>query len=212
MNFIVKAGFIAAAGLLLTACSSQSSFESQGSVTDSSTFNFFSSHTAQKNLETKTVKFAPVTAGKNYQVSRTTDAANEVMITAMGLVGTPYRWGGDNQKEGFDCSGLLVDVFSRTLEMNLPRRSVDMSRMQGKIVAKNQLKTGDLVFFSTNRKRNEINHVGLYVGDGRFVHAPRTGRNVTLSRLDSAYWQKTFREAKRVITPQALELAKADIH
>jgi len=211
MNFIVKAGFIAAAGLLLTACSSQSSYESQGSFTDSS-FNFFSSHTAQKNLETAAVKPLPLKAGKNYQVSRTTDAANEVMITAMGLVGTPYRWGGNTQDEGFDCSGLVKNVFAETLDMDLPRRSVDMSRMQGKIVAKNELKTGDLVFFSTNRKRKEINHVGLYVGDGRFVHAPRTGRNVTLSRLDSAYWQKTFREAKRVITPQALELAKADIH
>lgn len=210
MNFIVKAGFIAAAGLLLTACSSQSSYETQGSFTDNS-FSFFS-HAPQKNLESK--KIAPVSqvTGKNYQVSRTTEAANEVMITAMGLIGTPYRWGGNTQDEGFDCSGLIKTVFSETLDMELPRRSVDMSRMQGKSIARKELKTGDLVFFSTDRRRKAINHVGIYVGQNRFVHAPRTGRNVSISSLDSPYWTKTFREAKRVITPQALELAKADTH
>lgn len=211
MNFIVKFGFIAAAGLL-TACSSQSSYESQGEISESSYTGFFSSRSSQKNLESKTIKPAnmPVNV-KNIQVSRTTDAANEVLITAMGLVGTPYRWGGESEKTGFDCSGLIQHVFADTLDMDLPRRSVEMSRMQGKNVAKADLKTGDLVFFSTDKKRKEINHVGIFVGDGRFVHAPRAGRNVTLSKLDTPYWQKTFREAKRVITPKALALAKVDI-
>lgn len=208
MNFIIKAGFIAAAGLLLTACSSQSSYESQGSFTEDSSFSFFS-HTAKK-AEVKAPKLTAVSASKGYQVSRTTAAANEVLITAMGLVGTPYRWGGETEKQGFDCSGLVQHVFSETLDMDLPRRSVEMSRMKGKTVAKSELKTGDLVFFSTG-KRREINHVGLFVGNNRFVHAPRAGRNVSISRLDSPYWQKTFREAKRVITPQSLEMAKADI-
>jgi cell wall-associated NlpC family hydrolase len=209
MNFIIKAGFIAAAGLLLTACSSHSTSESQGGFTDGG-FSLFGH--SQKNLESP--KAPPIQApvpGKNYQVSRTADAANDVMITAMGLVGTPYRWGGDSEAEGVDCSGLLVNSFQNAIGMKLPRRSIDMSRMQGKVVPKDKLKTGDLVFFSTNARRKEINHVGLYVGDGRFVHAPRTGRNVELSRLDSAYWQKTFREAKRVITPQALRVAQANV-
>lgn len=209
MNFIVKAGFIAAAGLLLTACSSQSNHVTQGSYTDNSS-GFFG-HSVPKNLESRPVKPSMALPNdQNIQVSRTTDAANDVMITAMGLVGTPYRWGGDNVTEGFDCSGLLVDSFQKSIGMKLPRTSLDMSRMQGKIVAKNELQTGDLVFFATNKKRKEINHVGVYTGDGRFVHAPRTGRNVTLSRLDTPYWQKTFREAKRVITPQALKMAKAE--
>lgn len=209
MNFIVKAGFITAAGLLLTACSSQSSYETQGSFTDNS-YSFFS-HKSKQKPAPLVQKVQPAGVGKGYQVSRTTEAANEVMITAMGLIGTPYRWGGDTQDEGFDCSGLIKTVFSETLDMDLPRTSVDMSRMQGKKVARNDLKTGDLVFFSTDRRRKGINHVGIYVGKNRFVHAPRTGKNVSISSLDSPYWTKTFREAKRVITPKALDLAKADI-
>jgi cell wall-associated NlpC family hydrolase len=154
---------------------------------------------------------AQIGEGKSIQVSRTTEAANDVLINAMGLVGTPYRWGGDNEREGFDCSGLIRHVFAETLDMNLPRRSAEMSVMQGKVVAKDKLKTGDLLFFSTAGKRSGVNHAGIYVGNGRFVHAPRKGRNVSVSSLDAAYWQKTFTVAKRVITPKALDLAKADI-
>lgn len=199
MNFIVKAGFFAAVGLI-SACSSHSSFESQGSMETS----------YQQGKASKTGK-AMVGEAKSIQVSRTTEAANDVLINAMGLVGTPYRWGGDNEREGFDCSGLIRHVFSETLDMNLPRRSADMSVMQGKVVAKDKLKTGDLLFFSTAGKRGGVNHAGIYVGGGRFVHAPRKGRNVSVSSLDAAYWQKTFTVAKRVITPKALELARADI-
>lgn len=199
MNFIVKAGFIAAVGLI-SACSSHSSFESQGSMETS----------FQQGKVSKTGQ-AQMGEGKSIQVSRTTEAANDVLINAMGLVGTPYRWGGDNEREGFDCSGLIRHVFSETLDINLPRRSADMSVMQGKVVAKDKLKTGDLLFFSTAGKRGGVNHAGIYVGGGRFVHAPRKGRNVSVSSLDSAYWQKTFTVAKRVITPKALELARADI-
>jgi cell wall-associated NlpC family hydrolase len=198
MNFIVKAGFIAAVGLI-SACSSHSSFESQGSMEAS----------FQQGKASKTGQ-AQIGEGKSIQVSRTTEAANDVLINAMGLVGTPYRWGGDNEREGFDCSGLIRHVFAETLDMNLPRRSADMSVMQGKVVSKDKLKTGDLLFFSTAGKRGGVNHAGIYVGSGRFVHAPRKGRNVSVSSLDAAYWQKTFTVAKRVITPQALDLAKAD--
>jgi cell wall-associated NlpC family hydrolase len=198
MNFLVKAGFIAAAGLI-SACSSHSSFESQGSM-----------EASYQQAQAEQAKKARMDHSKSIQVSRTTEAANDVLINAMGLVGTPYRWGGDNEKEGFDCSGLIRHVFAETLDMNLPRRSADMSVMQGKVVAKDKLKTGDLLFFSTGGKRGGVNHAGIYVGGGRFVHAPRKGRNVSVSSLDAEYWQKTFTVAKRVITPQALDLAKAD--
>lgn len=198
MNFLVKAGFIAAAGLI-SACSSHSSFESQGSMEASS-----------QQAQVEQARKASMDHTKSIQVSRTTEAANDVLINAMGLVGTPYRWGGDSEKEGFDCSGLIRHVFAETLDMNLPRRSADMSVMQGKVVAKDKLKTGDLLFFSTAGKRGGVTHAGIYVGGGRFVHAPRKGRNVSVSSLDAAYWQKTFTVAKRVITPKALDLAKAD--
>lgn len=118
-----------------------------------------------------------------------------VLRGALALLGTPYRWGGSSTN-GFDCSGLVGYVFKSTLGIELPRISREMAS-SGERVDRTALTAGDLVFFS--RRGGRIDHVGIYVGNGQFVHAPRTGKDVTVSSLDSGYWAGKFSQARRVV-------------
>jgi cell wall-associated NlpC family hydrolase len=114
---------------------------------------------------------------------------------ALALLGTPYRWGGTSPDGGFDCSGLVGYVF-RSVGIELPRVSRDMAN-QGKLISdRAALTAGDLVFFSRRGKR--VDHVGIYVGEGRFLHAPRTGKDVEVSSLNTGYWSGKFMQARRV--------------
>ena len=121
--------------------------------------------------------------------------ANDVLFRAIGLVGTPYRYGGNTPAGGFDCSGLVGYVFREAAGLNLPRTSQAIADVSAPKVAHQRLTPGDLVFFG---KRN-VGHIGIYVGEGRFVHAPSSGGTVRMDRLDGHYWKDHFLYAKRVL-------------
>lgn len=127
---------------------------------------------------------------------RQPDKANAVVMRALGLVGTPYRWGGNTPDTGFDCSGLVTYVYRDMLDVRLPRTSKELARAQGPKIAPKKLAAGDLVFFGS---RGEVSHVGIYVGEGRFVHAPSTGGTVRLDSLDGAWWRDHYSGSKRVL-------------
>lgn len=124
------------------------------------------------------------------------DAANEVLIRAISLVGTPYRYGGTTPEGGFDCSGLVKYVFRDVLELNLPRTSRELAALQGPKIKPHRLAPADLVFFG---RKGSVSHVGIYINHGRFVHAPSTGGTVRLDRLDGPYWRDHYSGAKRVL-------------
>lgn len=123
-------------------------------------------------------------------------AANAVLMRAIGLVGTPYRYGGNTPESGFDCSGLVGYVYRDMLDLRLPRTSRELSEVQGPRIEPLRLAPADLVFFGS---RGNVTHVGIYVGEGRFVHAPSTGGTVRLDHLDGAYWRDHYTGAKRVL-------------
>ncbi|WP_425599468.1 C40 family peptidase [Noviluteimonas dokdonensis] len=122
-----------------------------------------------------------------------TERISGVMSKAMSLLGTPYRWGGEST-EGFDCSGLVGYVYRSVLGMELPRVSRQMATT-GEAVERSALVPGDLVFFGL---RGRVNHVGIYVGEGRFLHAPSRGKDVRVDSLSSTYWSGRYMQGRRV--------------
>ncbi|HYM85995.1 MAG TPA: NlpC/P60 family protein [Pseudoxanthomonas sp.] len=131
---------------------------------------------------------APRESGGNVQ---------SVLKRALTLLGTPYRWGGTSPDSGFDCSGLVGYVFRTALGIELPRVSRDMASKADAELIKNrdELKQGDLVFFG---RKGRVNHVGIYVGEGRFLHSPSTGKDVRVDSLVTGYWSAKFMQARRV--------------
>lgn len=114
---------------------------------------------------------------------------------ALGYIGVPYRFGGSTPQSGFDCSGLVNHVFRETLGVTLPRTSRQLATV-GARVSREELRPGDLVFFNTRGTPNS--HVGIYLGDGRFVHAPRARTLVRIDRLDDAGYEGRFEGARRL--------------
>lgn len=127
-------------------------------------------------------------------------AADDILFRAIGLVGTPYRWGGNTPDAGFDCSGLIGYVYRDAAGISLPRSTREMIVMRAPNVDINSLQSGDLVFFATSGG-SQVSHAGIYVGEGRFVHAPSTGGTVRLDYLSNSYWAKAYLQAKRVLPP-----------
>ncbi len=119
----------------------------------------------------------------------------EVMIKALSLTGIKYTWGGKTPETGFDCSGFVSYVFRHAVNMSLPSSALALSRI-GKTVGKSELQPGDLVFFNT--LQSAFSHVGIYIGNNKFIHAPRTGRSVSVESMQSGYWAKRFTGAQRL--------------
>lgn len=124
---------------------------------------------------------------------------SEIVMRALGLIGRKYRYGGNTPETGLDCSGLVRWVFADKIEMELPRSSLAMSRLPAPDVRKDDLMPGDLVFFRTRGR--VVSHVGIYIGEGRFVHAATGRSKVRIDRMDTSYWRNRFVNAKRVISP-----------
>lgn len=122
--------------------------------------------------------------------------SDEVLFRAIGLVGTPYVWGGNTPDSGFDCSGLITFVYHDVTNVRLPRTTREMLTIQAPQVKRNQWQSGDILFFATGRSR-QVSHAGIYVGEGRFVHAPSKGGTVRLDSIENSYWSKAYLSAKR---------------
>ena len=121
--------------------------------------------------------------------------ASELVIQAMGLLGVPYLSGGTSEEKGFDCSGFVRHMYEKSVGLVLPRRAEEQAKATEEI-KRSELKPGDLVFFNTLRRT--FSHVGIYVGDGKFIHAPRPGKAVRVDDMREAYWQNRFNGARRV--------------
>ncbi|PHV12967.1 C40 family peptidase [Chitinimonas sp. BJB300] len=119
----------------------------------------------------------------------------DIMLQALGLIGVTYRWGGSTPESGLDCSGFIRYVFQQSLNIALPHNAFAISRL-GEDVGKEALKPGDLVFFNTLGRK--FSHVGIYLGDDRFIHSPRKGSKVQVVRITDAYWAKRYNGGRRV--------------
>ena len=124
--------------------------------------------------------------------------ASELVVNAMGFLGVPYRRGGNNAETGFDCSGFVRAMYEQTVGLVLPRRA-DQQAAATQTIDKQELQPGDLVFFNT--MRHAFSHVGIYVGDGKFIHSPRTGSQIRVEDMRDSYWQRRFDGARRVNVP-----------
>jgi cell wall-associated NlpC family hydrolase len=122
-------------------------------------------------------------------------ALNDLAVYAISLEGTPYKYGGTSPETGFDCSGFVDHVFKKSLGKVLPRTTYDMSRV-GTEKDSDELIPGDLVFFNTMDQDNS--HVGIYLGEGRFIHSPSTGKSISIANINSTYWRKRYNGARRI--------------
>lgn len=123
-------------------------------------------------------------------------ALSSLVVHTMGFLGVPYRLGGESFDEGFDCSGFVQAAFRQSLGVGLPRRAVEQAHATQRI-QRDELIPGDLVFFNTLGSR--YSHVGIYVGEGRFIHSPRSGASVRMENMNINYWRTRFTGARRVV-------------
>jgi cell wall-associated NlpC family hydrolase len=138
---------------------------------------------------------SPATSPANTVSNR----AAEVAMQAFGLLGIRYKHGGNSPENGLDCSGLVRYVFKEAWGTILPRTSEEISKV-GQHVDAQELRPGDLVFYNTLQRR--FSHVGIYLGDHRFIHAPSSGGQVRIERMDIAYWKNRFNGARRIHEPE----------
>lgn len=131
----------------------------------------------------------------NTMTTSVVDGTESLINNAMQLIGVRYRWGGNTPQSGLDCSGFVRYVFNDTFGFLLPRKSAQMSQV-GLEIRKDELRPGDLVFFNT--MRHAFSHVGIYVGDNKFIHAPSRGKSIRVDDMTKAYWEKRYNGARRM--------------
>ena len=173
---------------LLLACAASAQAAPQVSNPDE-----FDRFIADKGLMTRLEDVTHKVADKAHTVA---DRASNLVVNAMGFLGVPYKRGGNSAETGFDCSAFVRAMYEQTVGLLLPRRA-DQQAAATQIIDKKELQPGDLVFFNTMRR--SFSHVGIYVGDGKFIHSPRAGAQVRVEDMRVAYWNKRFNGARRVI-------------
>jgi len=151
--------------------------------------------------QTKSDPLGSYLALSGYPMDQAYPARKGLANTALDFLGIKYRYGGDTPSTGFDCSGLVTYAAEKSLGLKLPHHSASLAH-RGKPVKRKDLKKGDLVFFNTRGRR--YSHVGIYLGDGKFVHAPRTGASVRIESLDTTYWKKRYNGARRLAANGAI--------
>lgn len=129
------------------------------------------------------------------------DQAKDIILNALSLSGTQYKYGGNSPESGFDCSGFVRYVFKQAANLTLPRSALAISQL-GKNVRNNELQPGDLVFFNT--LRSTFSHVGIYLGNNKFIHSPSRGGGVRVEDMQDQYWSKRYNGARRIGTEGAL--------
>ena len=178
--------------------------------------NGFTGYTSNASVKHAPVKQTALRARQNTSAkghnlpavaSMSPKQSSDVLSRAVNVLGTPYVWGGSSPKKGFDCSGLVKYAFNDVADVDLPRTSNAMAEGHGVKVAQGDLKPGDLIFF--NIKSRRVNHVAIYLGNDRFIHAPRRGKRVSIDTLSKPYWQKHYVVAKRVLPKEQQQLSLA---
>jgi cell wall-associated NlpC family hydrolase len=188
--------------VLILACATAAQAAPQASNPDE-----FDRFVADKGLLTRledvSHKVADKVADKAHTVA---DQASHLVVNAMGFLGVPYKRGGNSADTGFDCSGFVRAIYEQTVGLLLPRRA-DQQAAATQVIDKKELQPGDLVFFNTMRRN--FSHVGIYVGDGKFIHAPRSGAQIRVEDMGVAYWARRFNGARRVATSAGEDTASA---
>nr|WP_230181595.1 C40 family peptidase [Aquabacterium sp. CECT 9606] len=147
-------------------------------------------------LDKKLINTKPVTDLAQQVRDKATNVASELVLSAMNFLGVPYKRGGQSSESGFDCSGFTRHVFENSVGLILPRRASEQANSPDLVSVKQaELKPGDLVFFNT--LRHTFSHVGIYIGDNKFIHSPRAGGEVRVEDMRLSYWQKRFDGARR---------------
>lgn len=144
---------------------------------------------------------------ENGLVQQVSTRASDLVVNALSFLGVKYRYGGDSARSGFDCSGFVRYIYQETLGLVLPHNAAEQAR-EGEKISESQLRPGDLVFFNTLRRA--FSHVGIYIGNGQFIHSPRPGQAVRIEDLDAPYWAKRFDGARRILTRGHTEVAQDD--
>lgn len=182
--------------ILLVACATTAQAAPQGANTDE-----MDRLIADKGLLTRLEDVSHRVADKAHTVA---DNASNLAIHAMGFLGVPYKRGGNSAETGFDCSGFVRAMYEQTVGLLLPRRA-DQQAAATQVIDKKDLQPGDLVFFNTLKRT--FSHVGIYVGNGKFIHSPRPGGEVRVEDMGFAYWKKRFTGARRAELPETAAAA-----
>ena len=158
---------------------------------------------AEKGLVNRFEDVGHSVADKAHAVA---DRTTALVSNAMGLMGVPYKRGGTSAETGFDCSGFVRAMYEKTVGLLLPRRA-DQQAAATQVIDKKELQPGDLVFFNTMRR--SFSHVGIYLGDGKFIHSPRSGSEIRVEDMGISYWARRFNGARRVSGGEVVAAAPA---